>query len=94
MRLPMPLMRRAVLMLAMLAVPMTTLPAAAAQNAAESFVDENIQRLRDQPAGSAHAGKALWAVEFDLAGLAQGCSGGFDVAHISKCKVSCRARKE
>ena len=52
MRLPMPLMRRAVLMLAVLAVPLTTLPAAAAQNAAESFVDENIHKgldiLRDK----------------------------------------------
>ena len=52
MRLPMPLMRRAVLMLAVLAVPLTTLPAAAAQNVAESFVDENIHKgldiLRDK----------------------------------------------
>jgi len=52
MRLPMPLMRRAVLMLAVLAVPLTIQPAAAAQNAAESFVDENIHKgldiLRDK----------------------------------------------
>jgi phospholipid transport system substrate-binding protein len=52
MRLPMPLMRRTVLTLAMLAVPLMTQPAAAAQNAAESFVDENIHRgldiLRDR----------------------------------------------
>ena len=52
MRLPMPLMRRAVLMLAVLAVPLTALPAAAAQNVAESFVDENIHKgldiLRDK----------------------------------------------
>jgi phospholipid transport system substrate-binding protein len=48
----MPLMRRAILTLALLAVPLTTLPAAAAQNAAESFVDENVHKgldiLRDK----------------------------------------------
>src|SRR5450432_3913825 len=54
MRLSMPLMRRAVLTLAVLAaVPLlATRPAAAAQNAAESFVDENIHKgldiLRDK----------------------------------------------
>ncbi len=54
MRLSMPLMRRAVLTLAVLAaVPLLApRPAAAAQNAAESFVDENIHKgldiLRDR----------------------------------------------
>jgi len=54
MRLSMPLMRRALLVLAILAVAplLTAKPAAAAQNVAESFVDENIHRgldiLRDK----------------------------------------------
>jgi phospholipid transport system substrate-binding protein len=54
MRLSMPLMRRAVLTLAVLAAMplLATRPAAAAQNAAESFVDENIHKgldiLRDK----------------------------------------------
>jgi phospholipid transport system substrate-binding protein len=54
MRLSMPLMRRAVLMLVVLAAAplVTARPAAAAQNVAESFVDENIHRgldiLRDK----------------------------------------------
>ena len=54
MRLSMPLMRRVVLTLAVLAaVPLLAMrPAAAAQNAAESFVDENIHKgldiLRDK----------------------------------------------
>jgi phospholipid transport system substrate-binding protein len=54
MRLSMPLMRRALLVMAVLAVAplLTAKPAAAAQNVAESFVDENIHRgldiLRDK----------------------------------------------
>jgi phospholipid transport system substrate-binding protein len=54
MRLVMPLMRRAVLVLAVLAAMplLATRPAAAAQNPAESFVDENIHKgldiLRDK----------------------------------------------
>src|SRR6267154_5538768 len=54
MRLVMPLMRRAVLVLAVLAAMplLATRPAAAAQNVAESFVDENIHKgldiLRDR----------------------------------------------
>ena len=54
MRLTMPLMRRALLVLAVLAAAplLTAKPAAAAQNAAESFVDENIHKgldiLRDR----------------------------------------------
>src|SRR5258708_27595170 len=49
MRLVMPLMRRAVLALAVLAAMplLATRPAAAAQNVAESFVDENIHRGLD-----------------------------------------------
>ena len=49
MRLSMPLMRRAVLVLAVLAAAplLTARPAAAAQNVAESFVDENIHRGLD-----------------------------------------------
>jgi phospholipid transport system substrate-binding protein len=54
MRLTMPLMRRALLVLAVLAAAplLTARPAAAAQNVAESFVDENIHKgldiLRDR----------------------------------------------
>lgn len=54
MRLTMPLMRRALLVLAVLAAAplLTAKPAAAAQNVAESFVDENIHKgldiLRDR----------------------------------------------
>jgi ABC-type transporter MlaC component len=54
MRLSMPLMRRAVLVLAVLAAaPLAMVrPAAAATNAAESFIDDNIHRgldiLRDK----------------------------------------------
>ena len=49
MRLSMPLMRRAVLMLAVLtAAPLLAArPAAAAQNVAESFVDDNIHKALD-----------------------------------------------
>ena len=48
MRLPMPLMRRTVLTAALAAMPLLmTQPAAAAQNVAESFVDENIHKGLD-----------------------------------------------
>ena len=43
--------------------------------------DEHIKAVRDQLPGFAHAFERGGAVDFDLAGLAEGGNGGVDVGH-------------
>ena len=44
-------------------------------------IGEFIEAFRDQRAGLAHAGEAALPMQLDLAGLAQGGIGCFDIAH-------------
>ena len=46
-------------------------------------LDQHVETFGDQPPGLAHALEGILAVQLDLAGFSERCSGRFNVGHIA-----------